>query len=72
MPGMTYMLAFQNEGDEIHFGFRQGSLIIRAWGNGTLLEYVPENIFASDTSIDLPASLIDNCVHWLNLQRQRY
>ncbi|KAJ9606841.1 hypothetical protein H2200_008851 [Cladophialophora chaetospira] len=66
--GMTYMLAFPIEGNEIHFGFRQGTLVIRTWSNGMLLEYVPDDIFVGATSFDLPAPLVDGCVHWLDLQ----
>ncbi|KIW32045.1 uncharacterized protein PV07_03620 [Cladophialophora immunda] len=66
-PGMTYKVAFDVEDHEVHFGFRRGVPIVRAWTKGTQLEYIPNSIFTKDASSDIPASLIENCVHWLNL-----
>lgn len=67
MPGMLYMLNFAPGGHEIHLGTRENRLIIRACYRGALLELVPRNTFGSPENPDLPASLVENCVHWLNL-----
>jgi hypothetical protein len=67
MPGMTYMLGFQEHGHQIHLGFRNRNLIVRAWLRSTVLELVPRDVFGPGASFDLPAELIDNCVHWLDL-----
>ncbi|KAI9771414.1 MAG: hypothetical protein M1839_002804 [Geoglossum umbratile] len=65
--GMTYALVGPMCGHEIHLGFRSGGLIIRALVRGSLLELVPRAVFVSPSNFDLPASLIDDCVHWLDL-----
>ncbi|OAP60693.1 hypothetical protein AYL99_05695 [Fonsecaea erecta] len=67
--GMTYKVAFNIEGHEVYLGFRQGVPVVRAWAKGTLLEYLPDSIFSQGTTSDIPASLIENCVHWLNLEK---
>ena len=80
MPGMEYQLATAMEGHEIHFGFRDDKVLIRAMCKRSLLEYVPRDIFkpssspssfftssSSPETADLPLELIDDCVHWLNL-----
>ncbi|KIW67043.1 hypothetical protein PV04_06320 [Phialophora macrospora] len=68
LPGMTYKVAFEVEGQEVHFGFRQGELVIRVWGPTGLWEYIPSDVFERNDTFDLPASLIDGCVHWLDLR----
>ncbi|KIW30928.1 uncharacterized protein PV07_02619 [Cladophialophora immunda] len=65
--GMTYKLAFSPENHEIHLGYRRGDLIVRAWAPTGVWEYVPANLFERDGTFDLPASLVDDCVHWLHL-----
>lgn len=67
VPGMTYKIAFNPENQEVHLGFRQGDLVVQAWAQSGLWEYIPANIFERDATFDLPASLIDDCVHWLNI-----
>jgi Protein of unknown function (DUF3638) len=67
LPGMSYVLTLPVFGHEIHLGFRNGSLIVRALVRGSLLELVPRDIFFSPSNFDLPESLIDGCFHWLNL-----
>ena len=67
VPGMTYVLALPSFGHEIHFGFRDGSLVVRAILRGSLLEFVPRDKFSSSSNFDLPESLLDGCVHWLHL-----
>ncbi|KAI1434570.1 hypothetical protein GGR50DRAFT_391374 [Xylaria sp. CBS 124048] len=67
LPGMSYRLAGCIESHEIHFGIRGGKTIIRARTGAHCLELVPEGIFGNQVNFDLPAELVDHCVHWLNL-----
>lgn len=67
LPGMAYTLKVVPYGHQIHLGFRNGYLIIRALYNNTILELIPYDIFLSPYSFDLPATLTDNCVHWLDI-----
>lgn len=68
LRGMTYMLAYNIEGHQVHFGFRDKNLITHACIGEKILEFIPQNVFGDvSTSSDLPASLVHNCVHWLDL-----
>ncbi|OTA56699.1 hypothetical protein K449DRAFT_437916 [Hypoxylon sp. EC38] len=67
LPGMTHRLTVSMHGQEVHFGLRDGRVIIRARTSHGLLEFVPRSNFTSPDNFDLPAELVDNCVHWLNL-----
>ncbi|KAK7420614.1 hypothetical protein QQZ08_010306 [Neonectria magnoliae] len=64
---LEYQLVSDVEQHQIHFGFRDGRVMIRAFFRRSLLEYVPRAIFKSATGWDLPSGLVDDCVHWLNL-----
>jgi hypothetical protein len=66
LSGMTHVMATRIYNHEIHFGMRGDLVVIRASIANRLLEYVPARVFRSNNSVDLPLSLIDNCVHWLN------
>jgi len=66
--GMNRVLSKQEEGQRIHFGLRQGQVVIHAVRGAEVLEFVPRKIFSGPSTCDLPSSLVDNCVHWLNLQ----
>lgn len=68
MPGMTYVVAMPINGHQIHIGFRENRLIVRACYKGAVFEFIPQGVFGSPEEFDLPASLVDNCVHWLNLE----
>ena len=68
MPGMSYTLAKEFGGHQIHIGFRDGKLIIRACIHHHVLELLEREIFGTGNDIDLPEALVDGCVHWLNLQ----
>ncbi|KAL2041871.1 hypothetical protein N7G274_005656 [Stereocaulon virgatum] len=70
MQGMSYMLASPFEGHQIHFGFRDGVVFLRAVNVGRVLELLPREIFGADivgNAPDLPVPLINNCVHWLDI-----
>lgn len=67
LPGMTYMLALPIYMHRIHIGFRNGELIVRACFRDTVLELVPREVFGGPSSFDVPASLVTDCFHWLDL-----
>ncbi len=67
VPGMTHRLTSYVDNQEIHFGMRHNEVVVRAWTPQDLLEFVPKIVFAGPDNFDLPAELVENCVHWLNL-----
>lgn len=69
MPGMRYVLALNKEGHQIHLGYRSTDkqLVVRAVKAGSILELVPRAVFGPVTDLDLPATLIEDCVHWLDI-----
>ena len=70
-PGMTHRLANHIFYQQIHFGIRNGQVVIRACGND-LLEYIPRQVFAGQGKcIDLPSELVEKCFHWINLDTGR-
>ena len=68
MSGMSHMLAKRFDGHQVHIGFRDGKLIIRACVYNNILELLEKAIFGSGKDLDLPEALLDNCTHWLNLK----
>jgi hypothetical protein len=68
LPGMTYMLAIIMNGHQIHLRFRNGEVFVRARVCDTVLELIPPQVFGTLDDFDLPASLVDNCIHWLDLR----
>ena len=67
--GMSYMLANRIEGNQVHFGFRDKRPVMRAvWGN-QMLELIPPEVFVDpkNKDPDLPRTLINKHVHWLDL-----
>jgi hypothetical protein len=67
LPGMDHVLSMQPHGHQIHVGSRDGSLIVRAYVDGKVLECIPLETFGTNKYFDLPASLVDDCFHWLDL-----
>ncbi|KAI0122664.1 hypothetical protein F4814DRAFT_217495 [Daldinia grandis] len=67
LPGMTHRLSHRIFGQEVHFGMRDGQVIIRTSTATSILEFVPRKKFSTPKSFDLPTELTENCVHWLNL-----
>ncbi|CAJ2504457.1 Uu.00g118510.m01.CDS01 [Anthostomella pinea] len=65
-PGMTHALTIEMEGFQTHIGYDSGATIIRAIKGSQVLELVPRDVFIGK-HIDLPASLIVDCVHWLDM-----
>ncbi|KAI0555746.1 hypothetical protein F4679DRAFT_3841 [Xylaria curta] len=76
-PGMSHRLARAMEGHEVNFGMRDGRAVIRATGFNPrsrareTVEFVPAWRLSKLDSFDLPAELVQNCGHWLNLNTQR-
>ena len=68
LRGMAYRVAHGVTDHEVHIGFRNDCLIVQACYQGAVLELIPHTVFGSPSNFDLPASLIRNCVHWLNTQ----
>jgi hypothetical protein len=66
--GMSYVLASGIHNHEIHFGSRNGRVVVRAWNRDELLEYIPSHHFVGLETADLPAALVSSCAHWLNLK----
>lgn len=66
MPGMLYRSAQEVEGYHLHFGTREGEIIIRAERGSQLLEVVPHLKFNND----LPSAFLHNYVHWFDLSTQ--
>ncbi|KAL6406601.1 hypothetical protein AUP68_09401 [Ilyonectria robusta] len=65
---LEHQLVSRVENHQIHFGFRDGQVVIRAVFRGSLLKYVPRAVFKSAAGLDLPTGLVENCVHWLDLR----
>ncbi|PFH62337.1 hypothetical protein XA68_14064 [Ophiocordyceps unilateralis] len=71
LSNMTHCLESSVENNVIHFGHRDGRVIIRAiyhdrWKR-SVFEFIPAGLFRGDSGFDLPAELIDDCVHWLDI-----
>ncbi len=66
MAGMLYMSAHKTNGYFVYFGMRGEHLIIRTRKGSETLELVPHNQLLSD----LPMALVNNYMHWLNIQTQ--
>ncbi|KAK5992587.1 hypothetical protein PT974_06001 [Cladobotryum mycophilum] len=67
IPNMAFRLATQVGDQTIYFGSRGNQTIIQAERNNEILEFIPQRVFTGPNNFDLPASLLDNCAHWLNL-----
>ncbi|KAM0145804.1 hypothetical protein ACHAQE_011068 [Botrytis cinerea] len=71
LVGMSHARAASICGNEVHFGHRGKNVVIQAISGNNILEYVPRRVFTDGDSFDLPSSLIENCVHWLNFHERR-
>ncbi|KAE8351950.1 hypothetical protein BDV28DRAFT_149500 [Aspergillus coremiiformis] len=67
IPEMSHMLANDQEGHQIHLGYRRQQLVIRAQKLDRTLELVPRQVFGEGADMDLPGQLVANCFHWLDL-----
>ncbi|KAI1092009.1 hypothetical protein F5B19DRAFT_455893 [Rostrohypoxylon terebratum] len=68
LSGMSHQLTTPIRNRSVHFGLRREKVVIRLSSKEDLLEYVPREIFTSPKDFDLPAELLDNCVHWVNIR----
>jgi hypothetical protein len=71
LRGMSHFAPSPIDGNEIHFGLREGRVVIQALTKNGIFEYVPRRVFTGNGTSDLPLALIENCVHWLNIHTQR-
>jgi len=70
VPGMRYMLASTIEGNQVHFGSREGVPFMRVLFGHQMLELIPPEVFLRSNTAedaDLPMPLINKHVHWLDL-----
>ena len=68
MREMTYMLCIRPNGHQIHIGFRDGQMVIRAVNKTKVIELVPRHVFGDPRFFDFPEPLVVGCFHWLNLE----
>ncbi|KAF2396522.1 hypothetical protein EJ06DRAFT_222752 [Trichodelitschia bisporula] len=68
VPGMLHALVTPLEDHVVHIGYRGGQLMLRALYRSTTLELISSSMFGHAHSLDLPASLVNDCVHWLDLK----
>ncbi|ODM22447.1 hypothetical protein SI65_00035 [Aspergillus cristatus] len=67
MPGMTYAITHLREGHQVHAERIDGEVVVRARIHQVLLEFVERSVFRGPVEADLSGTLIDDYVHWLNL-----
>lgn len=68
---MHYKLAHEENGHIIYIGFRGRDLIVQAHRRDNMVfEFVHHSRFGTLPQLDLPSTLIDDCVHWLNITTQ--
>ena len=69
LHGMKYQLGSLVQGHEIHFGEQAGKVVIRSRTKDRILQFIPRGTFiGKEGPADLPSSLLDDNVHWLDLQ----
>ncbi|PLB47177.1 hypothetical protein P170DRAFT_412866 [Aspergillus steynii IBT 23096] len=68
MRGMEFMLATPRERHTVHFGRIKDQVVVRAHVKGNFLHLVPRQSFGTGGQADLPATLLIDCFHWLNLK----
>jgi hypothetical protein len=68
LPGMSLVIHRQMPYDHwVHLGFRDANLVIRAQHGNRVLELFDPACFRNAHQYDLPAALIVDCYHWLDL-----
>ncbi|KAH8425541.1 DUF3638 and DUF3645 domain-containing protein [Aspergillus melleus] len=70
MRGMEFTLAAPRGGHIVHFGRSKNEIIVRAYVKGNVLHLVNRDQFGQGAQADLPAPLISDCFHWLNLKKK--
>lgn len=66
MQGMLYMSATEIDGYCVHFGMRQGQMVVRMRKGLQILELLPHHVFVDD----LPTVFVTGYVHWLDVVSQ--
>ncbi|CAI6342575.1 unnamed protein product [Periconia digitata] len=66
--GMSlYIKRRMPKGYNVHLGLREGIHVIRATREGSTFELIASHHFYGANASDLPAPLIENCWHWLDI-----
>ncbi|KAF5574117.1 hypothetical protein FPANT_11939 [Fusarium pseudoanthophilum] len=64
---LDYQILTEMEGHQVHVGIRDNKMTIKALFRGSILQFVPRSMLKGPMGWDLPADLVDDCVHWLDL-----
>ncbi|KAF4990601.1 hypothetical protein FGRMN_8360 [Fusarium graminum] len=64
---LDYHILAEMEGHQVHVGIKDGRIIVKALFKGSILQFVPRSVLKGPMGWDLPADLVDDCVHWLDL-----
>ncbi|PNP83727.1 hypothetical protein FNYG_02944 [Fusarium nygamai] len=64
---LDYQILTEMEGHQVHVGIRDSKITIKALFRGSILQFVPRSMLKGPMGWDLPADLVDDCVHWLDL-----
>ncbi|KAF4435229.1 very large low complexity [Fusarium acutatum] len=64
---LDYQILTEMEGHQVHVGIRDSKITIKALFKGSILQFVPRSMLKGPMGWDLPADLVDDCVHWLDL-----
>ncbi|KAF4949086.1 hypothetical protein FGADI_9160 [Fusarium gaditjirri] len=64
---LDYHILAEMENHQVHVGVRDGRITIKALFRGSILQFVPRSMLKGPMGWDLPADLVDDCVHWLDL-----
>lgn len=68
IPGMRYQLVAAINRHEIHFGQKGDQVVIQAYCDNAHLQFIPPDCLQPPSQPrELPSTLVDDCVHWLNL-----
>jgi hypothetical protein len=68
LPQMAHMLHICPNGYQIHVGRINENVAIRVCAYGRVYQVLDRRIFCAASGLDLPQPLIDNCIHFLELQ----
>nr|RBQ90595.1 hypothetical protein FVER53263_09945 [Fusarium verticillioides] len=64
---LDYQILVDMEGHQVHVGIRDSKITIKALFRGSILHFIPRSMLKGPIGWDLPADLVDDCVHWLDL-----
>lgn len=72
LRGMQYALCITPEDHQVHVGFIEGKMVIRACKGFKVWELIPRDVFGTPSFFDLPGPLIAERYHWLDLSDGRF